>query len=259
MKRALRQHWPEYLSEAGALGTFMLSALFFTALLNYPGSPIQLGDHMLVRRALSGLAMGLTAICIIYSPWGQRSGAHMNPALTLTFLRLRKVQQNDAFFYIAAQTIGGVSGVLIARTLFNQIVTHKTVNYAVTIPGPAGIFPAFVAESALAFMMMMVVLTITNTRRLARFTGAFAGTLVFLFITFESPLSGMSINPARTLGSALPSGIWTGIWIYFTAPILGMFAAAQVFLFFNRTPAACPKYFHGTRQRCIFCGHSGTV
>jgi len=259
MKRALRQHWPEYLIEAVALGTFMLSAVFFTALLNHPASPVQLGHHIFLRRALSGLAMGLTAIAIIYSPWGQRSGAHMNPALTLTFLHLRKIQRHDAFFYVGFQMIGGIFGILIARAFFNRIVAHQTVNYVVTVPGNAGAFAAFLAEGSLAFIMMLMVLTITNTPRLARFTGLFGGFLVFLFITFESPISGMSINPARTFGSALPSGVWTSIWIYFTAPILGMFAAAEAFLFLKRKPEACPKYFHGARQRCIFCGHPGDV
>ena len=259
MKRALRQHWPEYLIEAVAIGTFMLSAVFFTALLNHPSSPVQLGDRAFLRRAFSGLAMGLTAICIVYSPWGQRSGAHMNPALTLAFLRLRKIQPHDAFFYITAQIFGGICGILFARTFFNRIVIHQTVNHAVTVPGDAGVSAAFIAEFVLAFIMMLMVLAITNTPPLARFTGLFAGTLVFLFITFESPLSGMSINPARTFGSALPSGVWTSIWIYFTAPILGMFAATEAFLFLKRKPDACPKYFHGNRQRCIFCGHPGSV
>ena len=70
---------------------------------------------------------------------------------------------------------------------------------------------------------------VTNTPSIARYGGLFAGTLVFLYITFEAPLSGMSINPARTAASALPSGIWTGGWIYFVAPVLGMLLAAQVF------------------------------
>jgi aquaporin Z len=106
---------------------------------------------------------------------------------------------------------------------------------------------------------MLMVLYATNSPRLARYTGVFGGVLVFLFITFEAPISGMSINPARSFGSALPSGVWTGLWIYFTAPILGMLAAAEFFRFLKRNPDACPKVFHGQRQRCIFCGHPGTV
>jgi len=106
--------------------------------------------------------------------------------------------------------------------------------------------------------MMLMVLFVTNTPSIARYAGLFAGTLVFLYITVEAPLSGMSINPARTVASAVPSGIWTSGWIYFTAPVLGMFAAAQLYGFIsNSSPRACPKFHHGTRQRCIFCGQPG--
>ena len=259
MRKAAREHWPEYLIEAAALGAFMLSAVFFTALFNHPASPIRLGNHAFLRRVLSGMAMGLTAISIIYSPWGQRSGAHMNPALTLTFFRLGKIKLQDAVFYITAQIVGGICGILLARTLFEKVVSHESVHYVVTVPGVSGPLIAFGCEIALAFTMMSMVLNVSNTPHLSRFTGLFAGVLVCLFITFESPISGMSINPARTLGSALPSGIWTSVWIYLTAPILGMVAAAELFLFLKRQPAACPKYFHGTRQRCIFCGHPGSV
>ena len=106
--------------------------------------------------------------------------------------------------------------------------------------------------------MMLMVLIVTNTAKVARFAGLFAGTLVFLYITFEAPLSGMSINPARTVASAVPSGIWTGGWIYFTAPVLGMLLAAQVYgLISGSSPRACPKLHHGTKQRCIFCRHPG--
>jgi len=125
-----------------------------------------------------------------------------------------------------------------------------------TVPGPAGAGVAFIAETAIACGMMLMVLFVTNTPKFARFTGVFAGTLVFLYITFEAPLSGMSINPARTAASALPSGVWTSGWIYFTAPVLGMLLAAQVYcVASNSPPRACPKLHHGTKQRCIFCGH----
>src|SRR5437868_806009 len=256
---SLRQHFGEYLIEAWALGMFMVSAALFTALFEYPGSPV----HVIVtngaaRRALIGMAMGLTAIVLIYSPWGQRSGAHMNPATTLTFLRLGKIMPWDAAFYIAAQFVGGICGVLFSKLLLGQILAHQSVNYVATVPGPAGAGIAFAAEAAIACGMMLMVLYATNTPKLARFTGLFAGILIALYITFEAPLSGMSINPARTFASAVPSGIWTQGWIYFTAPVLGMFLAAQLYRSFNNSKhLACPKLHHGRKQRCIFCGQPG--
>ena len=89
---AVLQHWPEYLIEALGLGLFMLSACLFVTLLEHPNSPVrQTVTDPFVRRIPMGLAMGLTAVGLIYSPWGQRSGAHLNPSVTLTFWRLGKV------------------------------------------------------------------------------------------------------------------------------------------------------------------------
>jgi len=259
MNRALGQHWPEYLIEGAALGLFMLSACLFTALLEYPGSPLHqaISDPNL-RRALVGIAMGMTAIGLIYSPWGQRSGAHMNPATTLTFLRLGKIQPWDAAFYIGTQFLGGLCGVVLSRLLLGDVIAHPSVGYAVTVPGMKGAGAAFAGEMIIAFGMMLMVLFSNNTPKIARYIGVFAGLLIFLYITFEAPLSGMSINPARTVASALPSGVWTSAWIYFTAPLLGMFLAAELFrATYGHARTACPKLHHGSTQRCIFCGFPG--
>src|SRR5229473_2753635 len=113
MPGRIRHHWPEYLMEAAGLGIFMISASVFTILFEYPDSPVhQAMPSDFLRRALIGLAMGITAIGIIYSPWGKRSGAHLNPAVTLSFLRLGKIQPWDAAYYITAQFLGGLAGVL---------------------------------------------------------------------------------------------------------------------------------------------------
>lgn len=97
MKTALTQHWPEYLMEAAELGLFMISAGALGVLLEYPGSPVhQALPSPALRRVLMGLAMGATAIAIIYSPLGKQSGAHFNPSVTLTFFRLGKVRGWDA-------------------------------------------------------------------------------------------------------------------------------------------------------------------
>src|SRR5688572_1587955 len=110
MLDALKNHWPEYLIEAGCLGTFMVSACFFGVLFFFPNSPTA-SLSPATRNVLMGLAMGATAIAIITSPLGKRSGAHFNPSVTLTFLRLGKIDPRDAAFYILFQFIGGIVGV----------------------------------------------------------------------------------------------------------------------------------------------------
>ena len=113
----------------------------------------------------------------------------------------------------------------------------------------------FCRRDVISFALMSTVLFITNWQRLARYTGPFAGALVFLFITFEAPISGMSMNPARSFSSALPGGLWAGIWIYLSAPLLGMLIAAELWKLISPRPAtACAKLNHQTKKRCIFCG-----
>ncbi len=252
MRDALRQHWPEYLIEAAALGVFMVSACGFGALLWHPDSPAaQAIPDGLLRRLLMGLAMGGTAVLLIYSPWGQRSGAHMNPAFTLTFLRLGRVAPWDAAFYVAAQFLGGLAGVVLAATLLGPVLSHPMVRYVVTAPGPS-VTLAFLAEAAMTFVMMTMVLNLTAGAH-ERLTGLFAGALLCGYITFETPISGMSLNPARTLASALPAMDFGALWLYFLAPSLGMLAAAELHAWLKR-PRGCAKYHHQNRERCIFCG-----
>ena len=103
-------------------------------------------------------------------------------------------------------------------------------NYVATLPGPHGMTIAFIAELIIAFILMTVVLNVSNTPHLARFTGIFAGALVATYITLEAPFSGMSMNPARTFSSAFVGHLWTGLWIYFIAPVLAMQFAATLYL-----------------------------
>jgi aquaporin Z len=251
---ALKKHWPEYLMEAAELGLFMFLACAFTVLLYHPSSPLAQSVHDgVLRRLMMGIAMGSTAIAIIFSPLGQRSGAHFNPSVTWTFFRLGKVEAWDAAFYTLFQFAGGIAGVVLASLLLGNLVAHQAVNYAVTVPGMTGALAAFVAEIAITFILMTVVLNVSNTKRLSRWTGLFAGALVATYITIESPISGMSMNPARTFGSAFGAHVWTSLWIYFTAPPIGMLLAAEVYQRIKRGRAiACAKLHHHNNQRCIF-------
>ena len=123
----------------------------------------------------------------------------------------------------------------------------------------AGVLAAFLAELAITFILMTVVLNISNTRRLSRWTGLFAGALVATYITVEAPISGMSMNPARTFGSAFGAHVWTSLWIYFIAPPIGMLLAAEVYQRMKAGRAvACAKLHHHNNQRCIFrCNFEG--
>src|ERR1043165_5282152 len=254
MTYALKNHWPEYLMEATELGLFMFSACAFTVVLYHPSSPIAQTIHDgLLRRLLMGTAMGTTAIAIIFSPLGQRSGAHFNPSVTWTFFRLGKIEASDAAFYTLFQVAGGIAGVILASLTLGRLIAHSSVNYAVTLPGPGGPTVAFFAEIIISFILMAVVLTVSNTKRLARWTGMFAGALVATYITIDAPIPGVSMTPARTFSSAVGAEVWMSLWIYFVAPPVGMLLAAEVYqrLHIGRA-VACAKLHHHNNQRCIF-------
>jgi aquaporin Z len=251
---AFHRHWPEYLMESAELGLFMVSACLFTALLQHPASPArQFFASSFLRMVLTGIAMGFTLLLLIHTPWGKRSGAHMNPATTLMFFRLGKLQTWDALFYMFFQFVGGLAGVILSLLILGPFLTHPNVNFAVTSPGPSGVPVAFAAELVISFFLAFTVLSVSNSARLSPFTPYFAAALVAAYITFEAPFSGMSMNPARTLGSAVPAQAFQALWIYFTAPPVGMLIAAELYLRIPSTRAVyCAKYHHNNRQRCIF-------
>ncbi|MBE9028714.1 aquaporin [filamentous cyanobacterium LEGE 11480] len=255
--------WLNYLIEALGLGTFMVSAGLFGTLLYAPASPVfSLISNDLTRGILMGLAMGLTAIAIIYSPPGKRSGAHINPAVTLTFHYLKKIQTIDAIFYIIAQFIGGLAGVWLVAGLLGPVFTTPPVNYVVTLPGSNGVFTAFWVEFMLSFGLMAMILITSNIKSLSNLTGLFSGVMLSFYIPFAVPLSGMSINPARTLASAWPAQQWTSLWIYFVAPPLAMLCVAMLYRHCSslNTREMCCKLCPNSTTPCIShrcCQHCG--
>ncbi len=251
---SLRLHWPEYLMEAGEMSVYMFCTCSFATLLQHPASPVR---HFvvsgIVRRALMGLAVGATLMALIMSPWGKQSGGHINPAMTFAFYRLEKLRPWDALFYGVAQFSGATIGVALATLLLRGAPGDGTVRYAVTAPGVYGAAVAFAAELAISFVLMITVLLVTNHDRLARYAPYFVGSLYAVKITFETPLSGMSMNPARTFGPAAYGGYWRTLWIYFIAPTFGMLAAAETFLRVRQGVAPyCAKLHHTNDARCIF-------
>jgi aquaporin Z len=248
----VRRHWHLYLFEGTELGIFMLSACFFDVLLYSAASPV---THWLRNPALRGLLMGAsmggTAVLIIHSAMGKRSGAHFNPAITLTYLWLGKIHPVDALFYVLGQFLGGAAGVGIAALFLGDLLAAPPVRYVVTVPGIYGQAGAFAAELFMAALLMGVVLWTSNRPALAKSTGYLVGVLITFYVPIFGPVSGFSINPARTVASAVFAHIWTGWWIYFTAPLLGMFAAAAVYVSaYNREGVICAKLHHGPSDLC---------
>jgi aquaporin Z len=168
---------------------FMISACTFAAVLEHPASPVRMRvANADLRRFLGGMAMGLTAVLLIYSPFGRRSGAHMNPATTLTFYRLGKVGSWDAVFYLMSQFAGGVVGTLVAFSILGRALSYPNVNFAITRPGMSGISTAFIAE---------IFITFSARRATGVCRSPIAPTIAYAFLAFSNSRSDSRFAASR--------------------------------------------------------------
>lgn len=240
-------HGPDYLSEALGLAAFMLAAGAMHTALEHPASPLHQSLPTPLRLAVFGFVMGGVTLAILSSPGIRRSGGHINPAVTLAFLRLGRISPGQAAAYLLAQFAGSLIAPLVLAVVLGEAFAHPAVGYSATRPGAWGPWGAFWAEFLISFVLMAVVLVCVNSRRLRRFTPAAAGALIALYIAVESPLSGMSLNPARSFGSAVAARDFGDLWIYFTAPPAAMLLAAELFAWARRRGWTLPDYAEGPR------------
>ena len=228
LRAALRSHWRHYVAEAAGLAFFIACASVFTVLLEHPASPVHqaLAGHEVGRRAVLGVGMGFVIVAIVYSPWGKQSGAHINPAVTLAFWYLGKLRGADALWYGVAQVLGGLAGAGWCEQVLGRYYAHTSVHHITTRPGPDGAGVAFGAELLISFVSMAVLLGALHHARLEKVAGWLIGGLIALYILVETPYSGMSLNPARSLASAVAAQDFRALWVYLVAPPLGMGLAA---------------------------------
>ena len=201
----------------------MFCAALATVIINHPDLFVR--QHLqneLLRRFLIGVLMGLTALYILNSPFGKKSGAHINPSVTIVQYRLGNINKLNAVFYIIFQFIGGTAGMYLIYILMPHYIQHPDVNYIVTEPGKAGVAAAFIFEFIISFILIVIVLYSNIKKNLSKYTATFVAILIAIFIAFEAPYSGMSMNPARTFSSAIVSGEWNNFWLYCVSPISGM-------------------------------------
>src|SRR5215469_9807139 len=257
LAQALATHWREYLMEAVELATLMFFICSFGTLIYSNDSP--LNDWALSNVAksfLMGIAVAATTLLIIRSPFGRRTGAHFNPAITLTYFYLGRVHRWDTLCYIAFQFAGALLGVSIAHEVFGPQLSAPPVCYVITTPGGYGQVIAFAAELVLSGLLMGIVLFATNHWSLVKFSPIAVAVITVSYYVLCPSLSGFSVNPARSLSSAFFAWVWQGIWVYFAAPCIGMLTAATIYLR-NAGPEKiyCAKIFHDLRSTCPFNCH----
>lgn len=247
-------HWRECLMEAAELGALMLGICLFGTFFYSSASPLaDLALPHSIKAVLMGFCVAATTFLIIRSPFGRRSGAHFNPAITLTYFWLGRIHRWDALCYVVAQFCGALAGVFVARQILGMHLSAAPVQYVVTTPGTYGNATAFIAEYFLSGVLMGLVLFATNHRILARFSPLLVASLTVFYYAICSSIAGFSVNPARTFSSAFFAWVWWGVWIYFVAPCFGMLTAAAIYIR-AAGPARvyCAKVFHDLHSPCPF-------
>lgn len=234
LKASFNKNLKFYIQEALGLGIFMVSACLFSGLLFGKNGYFVSDFSAFTRQVILGLMMGLTALYIFYSRFTSASGSHINPAVTISFFRVGKIDRWDAFFYIIFQFIGGTATVYLMAALMGENLSAPPLYDVVTIPGKYGVTIAAITELIIAFIMMCMVLFTADHTVLKKYSRIFAGILVCVYVIIAGPISGFGMNPARSFASALPSNIWTSFWIYLFLPLAGMLGAAEVYLFARR-------------------------
>ena len=260
----LARHWPSTRWRPRCSAIFMISA----CLVHRAAGPSRLAGSPAVPDAVRAPAPDRPGhgrhrrSSLIYSPWGKQSGAHFNPAITLTFYPAGQgARRGTRAAYIGAQFAGAAVGVLSRSALLGAPCwpTQRCTSPS-TAPGPAGVAVAFVAEVVISFLLMSVVLRVSNHARLARLTGVCAGVLVALVHHRRGAALRHEHEPGadpRLRAVRAATGPRSGS----TSPRRrsGMLAAAELYL--RRSggagPSFCAKLHHQNAKRCIFCEATG--
>jgi len=252
----MRRNLSAYASEFMGTAIMLFIGVTAVAVMWAPGSPIPVVPNPALRRLFTGLLFAGGATAVVYSPLGQISGGHVNPAVTLAFWRMGKVPARDAVIYMVAQFVGAFVGAYAAGLAWGRLVTVG-VQYAATVPGQGySVAVALLAEAAITFLLVFTIFVCTNKPKIAPLTGIVCGALVALFVMIEAPVSGTSLNPARTSGPAVLAPAYTALWIYFVGPAAGALIAVAAYRGRWGPHTVCAKLYHTERYGCPFDGCS---
>jgi aquaporin Z len=249
----MRRNLAAYVCEFAGTALMLFIGVSAVAFMWAPGSPVPAMSNAMLRRLVTGILFAAGATAVVYSPLGQISGGHINPAVTVAFWRMGKVPTRDAVMYVVAQFLGGFVGAWAAGLAWGTLTTG--VQYAVTVPGEGyGAFGALVAEAIITFLLVFTIFVCVNKPKIAPSTGLICGALVALLVMIEAPVTGTSLNPARTLGPAVLAPDYTALWIYFVGPIAGALVAVAAYRGQWGGQAVCAKLYHTETYACPFDG-----
>jgi aquaporin Z len=215
-----RLHPRLYLAEFVGTALLILVGISIVILMFGQGSP---GSRLIpsegMRRFLTGGLFGSVGALIAISPIGRISGAHVNPAVTLAFWLEGKLAWRDAAFYVIAQFAGSIVGA-VPLLIWGHM--GQSVFFGVTQPGAGvSVWVALLGETVATFLLILTIFTTAAHPWAQRFTPFTIPAVLSVLVWLEAPVSGASVNPARSFGPALVADVSTGLWIYMVGPCLG--------------------------------------
>lgn len=209
-----------FLAEMTGTGLLLLIGLSSVILMFGNGNPFEvIVPSLTMRRMLNGFFFGSVGATIALSPIGKVSGAHVNPIVTMGFWLMGKLRGRTAIGYVIAQFVGAVLG-SIPLLLWGRL--GQSISYGVTIPGKGySNLQAILGEVATTFCLVSALCIFLGFHRLRRYTPAMIPCLFAIMVPLEAGISGISVNPARSFGPSVISGVWAGWWIYWVGPLIG--------------------------------------
>jgi aquaporin Z len=247
-------HWEEYTAEL--VGTsFNIFVGLSAAIFNFgQGLPMEnLIPDKSIRLLITGLISAGSGTLFAISPLGKLSGGHINSSVTLAFWAHGKMHLQDAVGYIIAQFMGAILGAILIASVWGKYA--GSVYNGMTFPGAGyALWFVFVAEVFITFLLVLSIFLFVSNHCLMRWTPLMTWLLVAAIVWQEAPISGTSLNPARSMGPAFVTGLWRDQWLYCIAPPLGALLAVAMFrvLSMGRRDVLSCKLFHVPHYRSIF-------
>lgn len=247
-------HLEEFASEFLGTAFLLFCVVGVVVALFAPASPlVSLVPSQAIRLFITGLALGGAGWAVAVSPPGRLSGAHVNPAISVGFFILGKMDIQDAAGYVVSQMAGAIVGAEAGRFAVGRWAAQ--VNGAALTPSPSvSTGWAFLAEVAATFALAFLIYTFVSHRSLVHWTPAMVTVAVGILVWLDGNISGCGMNPARWFGCAFAAGYWRLYWVYVLGPLAGSVAAASLRrsgLFPHPVPRT-GKVLHDPNYRSIF-------
>lgn len=214
-----------FVSEFFGTALLLIGGLSLVIFMFGTGSPMaKLIPEIKIRQMMTGFLFGSIGASIALSPIGKLSGAHINPAVTMVFWLFRKIEGRLTITYIFAQLTGAIVGCL-PLIIWGQM--GRSIDFGVTIPGAGySVQAALLGEVITTFALVTLLVVFIGFRQIRRFTPYMIPVLYGIMVPLEADISGISTNPARSLGPAVISGQWDAFWIYIIGPMTGALLAS---------------------------------